>query len=145
MMNNNSIKPKFMQDKFIKMFGQMIKYGLVGIINTLITAIIIFVLMNGFGVSYKISNAVGYVAGFFNSFIMNKIWTFKANKASTISQFTKFAAVFIICYFIQLGLVVILVEKLLLSKNISQLIGMVFYTLIGFLFNKLFTFKDGTS
>jgi len=136
-----------LKEKLIKMFKQIIKleiikYGLVGVINTLITGIILFVLMNGFGVSYKISNAVGYIAGFLNSFILNKFWTFKGNHASTIRQFIRFAVGFAICYLIQLGLVVVLVEKLSINENISQLIGMVFYTLIGFLFNKLFTFKD---
>lgn len=131
-----------LKDKFIKMFGQMIKYGLIGVINTLLTGIIIFVLMNGFGVSFKISNAAGYIVGFFNSFIMNKLWTFKGNQTSTLRQFIRFAAVFAVCYFLQLGLVVFLVENLSISENIAQLAGMVFYTLIGFLLNKLFTFKD---
>jgi len=131
-----------LKEKFTKLFGQMIKYGLVGVINTLITGVIIFALMNGFGVSYKISNAIGFVAGFFNSFIMNKLWTFKENQTKTLRQFIRFAVVFAVCYSLQLGLVVLLVEKLSVSKNISQLIGMAFYTLIGFFFNKLFTFKD---
>ncbi|MHB8062078.1 MAG: GtrA family protein [Ruminiclostridium sp.] len=134
------------KEKFIEIYDKInktgiVKYGLVGVINTLITGIILFVLMNGFGVSYDISNAVGYVAGFFNSFIMNKFWTFKGNQASTLRQLIKFTAVFAICYLIQLSLVIFMVEKLNVNKNISQLVGMVFYTLIGFVFNKLFTFK----
>jgi len=131
-----------LKNKFIEKFEQIFKYGLVGIINTLITWLLLSILMNVFGVSYTTSNAVGYVAGFFNSFIMNKLWTFKANQVSTIRQFVKFTAVFAICYFIQLGLVILMVEKLSLGKNISQLIGMVIYTIIGFLLNKLFTFKE---
>ncbi len=131
-----------LKDKFINKFGQIIKYGLVGVINTLITGIILFVLMKGFGVSYKTSNAVGYVAGFINSFIMNKFWTFKANQTSTIRQFLRFSAVFAVCYLLQLGFVILLVEKLSINKDISQLLGMIFYTLIGFIFNKIFTFKD---
>lgn len=129
-------------NKLYKIFAQMVKYGLVGVVNTLITAVIIFALMNGFGVSYKISNAIGYVAGFINSFILNKKWTFKGNTESTLKQLIKFGAVFAVCYFLQLGLVVLMVEKLSISKNISQLAGMVFYTIIGFLLNKLFTFKN---
>lgn len=136
-MNYINLKPKFS-----KIFGQLIKYGLVGIINTSITAIIMYLLMNGFGVDYTISNAIGYIAGFFNSFMLNKIWTFKSNKASTISQFIRFAVVFAICYILQLGLVVLFVEHFKISENISQLIGMIFYTLIGFFFNKIFTFKQ---
>lgn len=131
-----------LKDRFGKVIGQMIKYGLVGVINTLITLIILFVLQNAFGVSYKISNAVGYIAGFINSFVLNKLWTFKGNSSSTFSQFIRFALVFAVCYVLQLGLVILLVETIHINKNISQLIGMVFYTLIGFLLNKLFTFRE---
>lgn len=118
-----------------------IKYGMVGVVNTLITAIIIFILMNGLGINYEISNAIGYVAGFFNSFFLNKFWTFKSSESSTIKQFTRFTVVFLVCYLLQHGLLVFLVEKLLVNKNIATLVGMVFYTVIGFFFNKLFTFK----
>lgn len=130
-----------LKEKLILKFGQMIKYGLVGVMNTIITGIILFVLMNGFGVSYPISNAFGYVAGFFNSFIMNKLWTFKGSQTSSIKQFIRFTVVFALCYIIQLGLVVFLVEILVVNENLAQLIGMVFYTLFGFLLNKFFTFK----
>lgn len=131
----------FNKSDLTEKFYQLIKYGVVGLINTLITWVVLSILMNVFGVSYKLSNAIGYAAGFLNSFIMNKLWTFKANQVSTIKQFVKFTAVFAVCYFIQLGLVIFMVEKLSLGENISQLIGMGFYTIIGFLFNKLFTFK----
>ncbi|HEX2927263.1 MAG TPA: GtrA family protein [Ruminiclostridium sp.] len=131
-----------LKDRFGSLFGQMVKYGLVGVVNTVITMIILFLLQNVFGVSYKIANGAGYVAGFINSFVLNKFWTFKGNQKSTFSQFIRFALVFAVCYAIQLGLVVLLVEKVHIGKNISQLIGMVFYTLVSFLLNKLFTFKD---
>lgn len=130
------------KDKLMNKFGQFIKYGLVGVVNTLITGVILFTLMNCFGVSYKTSNTVGYIAGFINSFIMNKLWTFKANKSPTIKQLLRFSAVFVICYLLQRWLLIFLVEELLINKNVSQLIGMVFYTLISFVFNKLFAFRN---
>lgn len=136
------ISYNILKNKFIQKFGQIIKYGLVGVMNTLITAVVLFTLMNCFGVSYTTSNAAGYIAGFINSFIMNKLWTFKENQLPTIKQFIRFTAVFVFCYFIQRGLLIFLVEELAINKNISQLIGMVFYTLISFILNKLFAFKD---
>ncbi len=123
------------------MSTSIVKYGLVGVINTLITGIIIFTLMNVFSVSLRLSNAAGYVAGFFNSFVLNKLWTFKAKETSTLKQFLRFTAVFAVCFLLQHGLVVILVEKLYVDKNIATLAGMAFYTIIGYFFNKLFTFK----
>lgn len=131
-----------LKNKFLEKFGQFIKYGLVGVVNTLITGVILFTLMNFFGVSYKTSNTAGYIAGFINSFIMNKLWTFKDNKAPATKQFLRFSVVFIVCFFVQRCLLIFLVEKLVINKNMSQLIGMVFYTLISFALNKLFAFKD---
>ncbi len=131
-----------LKSKFIQKFGQLIKYSLVGVVNTLITGVILFTLMNYFGVSYKTSNTAGYIAGFINSFFMNKHWTFKDNKAPALKQFLRFSAVFVICYLLQRYLLIFLVENLAMNKNLSQLIGMVFYTLISFIFNKIFAFKN---
>ena len=119
----------------------IVKYGLVGVINTLITGIIMLTLMNVFSVSLRLSNIIGYVAGFINSFILNKTWTFKAGQSSTLQQFLKFTGVFAVCFLLQHGLVILLAENLLINKNISTLIGMVFYTGVSYIFNKLFTFK----
>lgn len=56
---------------------QAIKYGVVGLSNTLITMIVIWVMMKLFGCREGLSNLTGYVAGILNSFIWNKQWTFK--------------------------------------------------------------------
>lgn len=151
-----------MKSKFII---QACKYGIVGIINTLITAIIIWLMMrfvfnvtgeqqaSSFAVSF--SNIVGYILGLLNSFIWNRSWTFKSQK-SWKSDFFKFIIVFLICYIPQLLLVMILnryanipsVDFVLsghaytvTSAYICQLIGIVFYTVLNFLSNKYYTFK----
>ncbi|HBZ3582191.1 TPA: GtrA family protein, partial [Klebsiella pneumoniae] len=46
---------------------QLMKYGLVGIVNTLITAVVIFLLMH-LGLGIYLSNAMGYVVGIVFSF-----------------------------------------------------------------------------
>ena len=50
---------------------QAIKYGIVGVSNTVITAVVIWIMMKLFGCSDVVSNMVGYVAGVLNSFIWN--------------------------------------------------------------------------
>ena len=57
---------------------QAIKYGIVGVSNTVITAVVIWIMMKLFGCSDVVSNMVGYVAGVLNSFIWNKQWTFRS-------------------------------------------------------------------
>ena len=58
---------------------QAIKYGIVGVSNTVITAVVIWIMMKLFGCSDVVSNMVGYVAGVLNSFIWNKQWTFRSS------------------------------------------------------------------
>ncbi|MCD7978405.1 MAG: GtrA family protein [Tannerellaceae bacterium] len=120
---------------------QAIKYGIVGVGNTLITAVVIWVMMKVFGFSAVVSNATGYVAGVLNSFIWNKQWTFHSSAGWGRSAI-RFGAVFGICYLLQLGLVMYLDANLSIDPYYNQLIGMGFYTVINFIMNKFYTFKS---
>ncbi|MDL2278317.1 GtrA family protein [Parabacteroides sp. OttesenSCG-928-G07] len=120
---------------------QAIKYGIVGVGNTLITAIVIWVMMKLLGCSDVLSNAVGYVAGLLNSFIWNKQWTFKTS-GKWLSSAIKFAIAFAICYTLQLGVLIYLNKTLTtIDSYYNQLIAMAFYTVINFIMNKFYTFK----
>ena len=123
-----------------RIIRQFIKYGLVGVLNTILTISIIFIFMKLLNASYIISNAVGYLFGFINSFILNKIWTFKSKKSIGKESFY-FILIFIICYSFQLVFLVILKEKLLVNPEYAQIIAMVFYTIINFTGNKFITFR----
>jgi len=126
--------------ELLKKNQQFIKFVIVGLMNTTITLVIIFILFNIFKVDYKISNAIGYVAGLINSFFFNKLWTFKSNK-NIFLEMLLFFFIFSICYFANLGLVVLLVECFGIGKNVAQFPGMILYTLLNYFGNKLLTFR----
>lgn len=122
-------------------FKQAIKYGVVGASNTLITAAVIWLMMRFTPASDVLSNAVGYAAGVLNSFILNRQWTFKSNVKWT-SGALKFGVVFGICYLMQLGLLVWVLDPYLpIDPYYNQLIAMAFYTVVNFVMNKFYTFK----
>ena len=124
-----------------KAIKQAIKYGVVGVINTLITAVVIWVMMKLLGCSDVVSNVVGYIAGVLNSFIWNKKWTFKSSE-KWIGSAIRFGVVFGICYLLQLGLLVFVLNPYLaIDPYYNQLIAMAFYTAINFVMNKFYTFK----
>lgn len=125
----------------MEIIKQAIKYGIVGVSNTLITAVVIWIMMKVFGCSLVLSNAVGYIAGVLNSFVLNKQWTFKKS-GNWGSSAIRFGIAFGICYLSQLLLVMYLDKTLTIDPYYSQLIGMVFYTIINFLMNKYYTFKE---
>ncbi|MDR0505892.1 MAG: GtrA family protein [Dysgonamonadaceae bacterium] len=150
-----------------KFFFEALKYGIIGVFNTLLTAIIIWLMMHlvfrqqqGNDASAEvvsISNIVGYVAGLINSFIWNRKWTFKS-KSAWKRDFMRFIFAFLICYIPQLLLVNVLnnyadIKDLeinflersycITSAYLCQLAGIVFFTVMNFLCNKYFTFRRG--
>ncbi|GHT02843.1 hypothetical protein AGMMS49525_06960 [Bacteroidia bacterium] len=141
---------------------QAVKYGIVGVLNTLITFIVIWFLMRiVFGVTGDIkasdtaiwvSNLIGFVAGLTNSFLLNRRWTFKSDKNWKIDVI-KFFGAFIVCYLPQLLLVwalnryahipTIQIDAIALNASmLCQVIGMVFFTAMNFLINKYYTFNS---
>ena len=103
---------------------QAIKYGIVGVSNTVITAVVIWIMMKLFGCSDVVSNMVGYVAGVLNSFIWNKQWTFRSS-AGWIGSAVCFGVVFGVCYLLQLGLLVYVLNPYLsIDPYYNQLIAM---------------------
>ena len=111
-----------------KAIGQFIRFGIVGIINTLITLIVIYFLQEILHVKYTISNFIGYIAGVVNSFFWNKLWVFKKLN----SNFIREAILFLICFGYArhtIYIVTILVEILYVPDSWAQLLSMIVYTL----------------
>jgi putative flippase GtrA len=123
----------------MKKYIQFIKFGIVGLGNTLITFIVYFILVK-LSVYYVIANIIGYIAGVINSFFWNSSWVFKKSKRD-LSLLIKFVIVNLITLAITSFILYIGVDKLNVSKYAAQIIS----TLIGILFNytlnKLWTFK----
>src|SRR5664279_1325598 len=55
---------------------QFIKFGIVGISNTLLTFAVYTLLLKVFGVWYLLASAIGFIAGATNGFLLNRKWTF---------------------------------------------------------------------
>ncbi|MDR2692365.1 MAG: GtrA family protein [Dysgonamonadaceae bacterium] len=144
---------------------QSVKYGAVGVINTLLTIITIWMIMyfvfrpEGGGkissLALSISNTAGYIVGLINSYVCNRLWTFKS-KNKWKPEAVRFVVAFLICFAIQLALVNILYKYIVMdgfhlhffcfdyavsAAGICQLAGIVVYTILNFMVNKYFTFK----
>jgi putative flippase GtrA len=131
---------------------QFLKYAIVGVMNTLLTLVVIFVCKSVFGINAYVSNAIGYLVGVINSFVWNRNWVFKSNGRFS-RQAVHFIVGFFICYAIQFAVVwglnqftlkdieVNIVVMTLSGYGIATLIGNVCYTLCNFVYNRLVTFK----
>ena len=74
-----------------------IKYNAIGIINTLITLAVSWVLLHLLDFSLEVSNFLGFVAGGINSYLMNRIWNFKSENRKR-TEVVRFIVVFLLSY-----------------------------------------------
>ena len=104
---------------------QAIKYGVVGLSNTLITMIVIWVMMKLFGCREGLSNLTGYVAGILNSFHLEQAMDFQG-KFHRMDERGGFGSrsLLLFVYALQYGLVLILNSRLTIDHYYNHLIGM---------------------
>ncbi len=121
----------------LKLLEQLIRYGLVGLMNTALTFLVI-ALLTYFDVNAYVSNIVGFIIGLLNSYILNSRFTFN-NKTSSHSA-KKFAASFIIAYLLNIVVLKFSISISLIPVLASQLIAMVSYNISLFVLMKVWVF-----
>ena len=135
---------------------QLLKYGVIGVLNTLITMVTFYLLNTKLDLSYGISNVTGYVLGVINSFLWNRNWVFKSND-NFRRELLLFVCGFLICLALQLCVSWILLEGLgwknlpddiipffpmqKAGQNIVMILAMVVYTLANYAYNRFVTFR----
>ena len=135
---------------------QLLKYGVIGVLNTLITLVTFYLLNTRMGLSYGISNVAGYILGVINSFLWNRNWVFKSND-NFRRELLLFVCGFLICLALQLCVSWILLEGLgwknlpddiipffpmqKAGQNIVMILAMVVYTLANYAYNRFVTFR----
>jgi len=126
----------------MKTVKQFLKFAIVGVINTLINLLVLYVLTEFLGIYYLISAVFAFVVAVTNSFILNKIWTFQEKIGHrAYSRYFKFLIISLTALIFNLLLLYILVEYFNIWYMLAQLIGVVLNLIINFLGNKLWTFK----
>lgn len=118
---------------------ELIKFGLVGVGNTLLTVVTFNILIH-FQMNYVAANVIAYFIGMLNSYFWNKNWVFEA-KQSHKEAFLKFVIVNVIVLGINNFVLYLGVEKFGFSPTISQLIGTAVGMVFNFVLNRNWTFK----
>ena len=133
-------------------FIQLVKYGIIGVSNTLITLIVFYIINTWMGMGYAIANTIGYILGLINSFVWNRTWVFRSG-GNLWREAGLFLLGFLICYGLQMGasqwLLSTSLHEIELSwfpmkntgENIIMCLSMVVYTLANYAYNRFVTFK----
>ena len=144
----------FSRRKEMMMF---VRYAVTGAINTILTLLIIYFTKGIMGINPWLANALGYGAGFVNSFMWNKLWVFRSHRG-VMREALQFCIGFAVCYLLQLCVTWTLTAFTPLGSmefsiagiafsgyGLATIIGMGFYTLANFAFNRGVTFRQKTN
>lgn len=124
----------------------MLRFLLVGVVNTLVGAGIMFLLYNLAGCSYWLSSAANYIVGGIVSYFLNKYYTFK-NTERSWRQVLRFALNVAVCWLLAYGIAKPLALRLLagfdekLQTNAAMLAGLCLYTALNYLGQRFFAFR----
>ena len=134
----------------------MLKYGVIGVLNTLITLVAFYLLNTLLDIPYGISNPVAYILGVINSFLWNRNWVFKTN-ANFKREALLFGCGFLLCWGLQGAVSLLVLEGLnwknlpadiipffpmeKAGQNIVMVLAMVVYTLANYVYNRFITFN----
>ena len=121
------------------MVRQVVKYGIVGASNTILT-FVIYTIAVEVGVPYLIALIVGYVAGSLNSYLLNRRWTFRAGHIAHTTVGPRFAIVQIVAILANLGLLYLFVHDLAVHKILAQAILTVPVLAVTFFVNRAWSF-----
>lgn len=123
-----------------------VRFVLVGIVNTLFGAGIMFVFYNCLHLNYWLSSASNYFFGSILSYFLNKYFTFECRERS-MKYILRFVVNILVCYFVAYSVAKPLIAQLITStsvsvqENVAMLAGMVIFTVLNYFGQKLFAFK----
>jgi putative flippase GtrA len=120
---------------------RIIKFCIVGGINTTITLSAFYLLNKIIGVNYAASTVISYSLGIINSYILNKHWTFQDLDKKVFFQLLRFITINLVSLGINLLIMYILVDKLYLDSMLSQILATGFSTVSNFLGSRILVFR----
>lgn len=127
-------------EKIIVIIKQFLKFGIVGVSNTLISLIIYYTLVY-FKCNYIIANAIGFIISVLNAYYWNKHYVFKNKNQSKLKEIIKVYFSYGITFVLSTVLLYEMVDVLHVSKYIAPIINLCITVPLNFILNKLWAFK----
>ena len=125
----------------------LVRFLAVGVLNTALSAALMFLLYEGVHLGYWLSSAVSYAVGAAVSFFLNRRFTFQSG-GSVFRSALRFALTVAVCYLIAYSIAKPVVLWLCggflpadWAERAAMLFGMVLYTALNYLGQRFFAFR----
>lgn len=123
---------------------QFYKFSIIGVSNTIIDFSIYFVLTRTvltFSFGYLLANVISFSIAVTNSYIWNRLWTFRSASTNKVLEFTKFYFVNLSGLVLSTGLLFLFVHYAHLHDTVGKVIAISIVLFWNFLINKFWVFK----
>lgn len=131
-------------EKYKDLVVQFIKFGIVGVSNTLISLAIYYIFVWISKDLYMWGNVVGWVVSVFNAFYWNNKYVFKSEKQDWKSNLTRLAKNYLTygsTFLLSTALLFVEVNFLHVSEWIAPIINLLITIPLNFLLNKFWAFR----
>jgi putative flippase GtrA len=119
---------------------QFVKFGIVGVSNTLLAFAVYTLLLKAFDVWYLVASAIGFGVGAVNGFLLNRRWTFREHEGDALTP-VRWTVVQGCGLLVNLGLVYTFVTAVGLDKLVGQACATAIVVVGTFFANRAWTFR----
>lgn len=123
-----------------RIIRQFIKFGLVGVSNTLLSLAIYYALVY-LNVNYIIANTVAFLISVLNAYYWNNRFVFNKTTSGHLKPLLKTYMAYGSTFLLSTSLLFVMVHYLGISQYIAPLINLAITVPLNFLANKLWAFK----
>jgi putative flippase GtrA len=120
-----------------------LKFFVVGVANTLIGLLAIYLCKWALGFGDMLANICGYMVGLALSFVLNRSWTFR-HAGRALPALVRFLVIFALAYVLNLATVFIAIRSFGVNSYLSHAIGNVPYTVFFYFGSRHFAFSSAT-
>lgn len=132
-------KKKFLK---IKLLIQFVKFGCVGISNTLISLAVYYLLV-WIGCQYILAYAMGFLLSVVNAYFWNSRYVFtQSMEKSSQKAFFKMFLSYLGSFLLSTVLITIMVEFIGISEYLAPILRLTVTVPINFIINKVWSFND---
>jgi putative flippase GtrA len=123
---------------------EIVSYLIFGILTTLVN-IVSFWLMNDInGMDYRVATTIAWIISVIFAFITNKLYVFNSRSTGIYSLFKELVSFLffrLLSYFLDLSLMIILIEFIKVDSLIAKIIANVFVVIFNYFASKFVIFK----
>ena len=136
------LRLKLPEENFLQ-FIQFVKFGIVGLSNTMISYIV-YVLLVAFGINYIAASIAGFIVSVINSFYWNNKYVFAGTESRVlwkafVKTFLSYAGTGL---FLSNILLYLWVDVIHIHEMAAPIINLFITIPLNFVFNKLWAFKE---